>query len=98
MQIMAGAALHNGKIVEMQTGEGKTLAAVMPAYLNALDGKGVHILTFNDYLAHRDAEWMGPIYEFLGLRKPEDRQLKQCLCREIFSDRFYTKKNVCCKI
>ena len=67
VQVMAGIALHRGKIVEMQTGEGKTLAAVMPAYLNALTGKGVHVLTFNDYLAHRDAEWMGPIYEFLGL-------------------------------
>jgi len=67
VQVMAGIALHRGKIVEMQTGEGKTLAAVMPAYLNALTGKGVHVLTFNDYLAHRDAEGMGPIYEFLGL-------------------------------
>jgi preprotein translocase subunit SecA len=66
VQVMAGIALHQGKIVEMQTGEGKTLAAVMPAYLNALTGKGVHVLTFNDYLAHRDAEWMGPIYKFLG--------------------------------
>ncbi len=67
VQVMAGIALHRGKIVEMQTGEGKTLAAVMPAYLNALTGKGVHILTFNDYLARRDAGWMGPLYEFLGL-------------------------------
>lgn len=67
VQIMAAIALHQGKIVEMQTGEGKTLSAVMPAYLNALSEKGVHILTFNDYLAERDARWMGPIYEFLGL-------------------------------
>lgn len=67
VQVMAGIALHRGKIVEMQTGEGKTLAAVMPAYLNALTDKGVHVLTFNDYLAQRDAEWMGPLYEFLGL-------------------------------
>jgi preprotein translocase subunit SecA len=67
VQVMAGIALHRGKIVEMQTGEGKTLAAVMPAYLNALTEKGVHVLTFNDYLAQRDAEWMGPLYEFLGL-------------------------------
>lgn len=67
VQVMAGIALHSGKIVEMQTGEGKTLAAVMPAYLNALGGKGVHIFTFNDYLARRDAAWMGPVYEFLGL-------------------------------
>lgn len=67
VQYMAGTALHEGNLVEMQTGEGKTLAAVMPAYLNALQGRGVHILTFNDYLAGRDAHWMGPVYEFLGL-------------------------------
>ncbi|WP_239614521.1 accessory Sec system translocase SecA2 [Cohnella mopanensis] len=67
VQYMAGTALHERNMVEMQTGEGKTLAAVMPAYLNALQGKGVHILTFNDYLAGRDAEWMGPVYRFLGL-------------------------------
>jgi len=67
VQIMAAIALHEGNLVEMQTGEGKTLAAVMPAYLNAITGKGVHVLTFNDYLANRDAEWMGPIYRFLGL-------------------------------
>lgn len=67
VQMMAAIALHQGKMVEMQTGEGKTLAAVMPAYLNALTGQGVHVLTFNDYLASRDAEWMRPIYEFLGL-------------------------------
>ncbi|MDP5274694.1 preprotein translocase subunit SecA [Chengkuizengella axinellae] len=66
-QLIAGIALHEGKIIEMQTGEGKTLAAVLPAYLNALHGKGVHILTFNDYLATRDAEWMGVIYHYLGL-------------------------------
>ncbi|MBO9600194.1 MAG: accessory Sec system translocase SecA2 [Cohnella sp.] len=67
VQIMAAIALHEGNLVEMQTGEGKTLAAVMPAYLNALTGRGVHVLTFNDYLANRDAQWMGPIYRFLGL-------------------------------
>lgn len=67
VQMMAAIALHEGNLVEMQTGEGKTLAAVMPAYLNALTGRGVHVLTFNDYLANRDAEWMGPIYRFLGL-------------------------------
>ncbi|MFC5467549.1 accessory Sec system translocase SecA2 [Cohnella suwonensis] len=67
VQVLAGAALHEGYLVEMRTGEGKTLAAVMPAYLNALQGKGVHVLTFNDYLAGRDAEWMGPVYRFLGL-------------------------------
>ena len=59
--------MHQGKIAEMNTGEGKTLAAVLPAYLNALSGKGVHVLTFNDYLARRDAKWMGPVYQSLGL-------------------------------
>ncbi|MFQ5572061.1 MAG: accessory Sec system translocase SecA2 [Rhodothermales bacterium] len=66
VQVMAGTALHRGKLVEMQTGEGKTLAAVLPACLNALTGRGVHVLTFNDYLARRDAAWMGPVYRFLG--------------------------------
>ncbi|MDP4180614.1 MAG: accessory Sec system translocase SecA2 [Bacillota bacterium] len=67
VQLVAAIALHGGKMVEMQTGEGKTLAAVLPAYLNSLTGKGVHILTFNDYLVHRDAEWMKPFYDFLGV-------------------------------
>ncbi len=67
VQIMAAIALHEGFLIEQYTGEGKTLSAVMPAYLNALTGEGVHVLTFNDYLAYRDAEWMGPIYRFLGL-------------------------------
>jgi preprotein translocase subunit SecA len=67
VQIIGGIVLHEGKIAEMKTGEGKTLAATLPAYLNALTGKGVHIVTVNDYLAKRDAEWMGPIYRFLGL-------------------------------
>jgi len=67
VQLLAGLALHEGKIVEMQTGEGKTLAAVAPAYLKALTGQGIHVLTFNDYLARRDAQWMGPVYEFLNL-------------------------------
>ncbi|XID91869.1 DEAD/DEAH box helicase [Paenibacillaceae bacterium WGS1546] len=67
VQIMAAIALHEGFLIEQHTGEGKTLSAVMPAYLHALTGKGVHVLTFNDYLANRDAEWMGPIYRFLGL-------------------------------
>ncbi len=67
VQIMGGIVLHQGKIAEMKTGEGKTLVATLPAYLNALEGKGVHIVTVNDYLAKRDAEWMGVIYKFLGL-------------------------------
>src|SRR5215475_4575844 len=67
VQVMAGVALSRGKLVEMQTGEGKTLAAVPPACLNALTGGGAHVLTFNDYLARRDAAWMGPVYRFLGL-------------------------------
>src|ERR671913_164450 len=66
-QIMGGIVLHEGKIAEMKTGEGKTLAATMPVYLNALEGKGVHVVTVNDYLARRDAAWMGEIYAFLGL-------------------------------
>ncbi len=66
-QVIGGIVLHEGKIAEMKTGEGKTLAATMPLYLNALDGKGSHVVTVNDYLAKRDAEWMGPIYNFLGL-------------------------------
>ena len=67
VQLVGGVALHQGKIAEMRTGEGKTLVATLTAYLNALAGKGVHIVTVNDYLAQRDADWMGPIYEFLGL-------------------------------
>jgi preprotein translocase subunit SecA len=67
VQIIGGIVMHQGKLAEMQTGEGKTLTAVFPAYLNALSGKGVHVLTFNDYLARRDAQWMGPVYQFLGL-------------------------------
>jgi preprotein translocase subunit SecA len=67
VQVMGGIVLHEGKIAEMKTGEGKTLAATMPVYLNALTGKGVHVVTVNDYLAKRDAQWMGAIYEFLGL-------------------------------
>ncbi len=67
-QVLAGLAMTGGKIAELPTGEGKTLAAVFPAYLHALSGRGVHVLTFNDYLARRDAAWMGPVYEFLGLK------------------------------
>ena len=68
VQLMGGTALHKGRIAEMQTGEGKTLVATLPVYLNALAGKGVHLITVNDYLAKRDSEWMGPLYEFHGLR------------------------------
>ena len=67
VQLIGGMVLHQGKIAEMKTGEGKTLAATLPAYLNALSGKGVHIITVNDYLARRDTEWMGHIYNYLGL-------------------------------
>ncbi|MFQ3623170.1 MAG: preprotein translocase subunit SecA, partial [Acetobacteraceae bacterium] len=67
VQLIGGMVLHEGKIAEMKTGEGKTLVATLPAYLNALAGKGVHVVTVNDYLARRDAEWMGQIYRFLGL-------------------------------
>ncbi|MBP8921997.1 MAG: preprotein translocase subunit SecA [Thauera sp.] len=67
VQLVGGMVLHNGKIAEMRTGEGKTLVATLPAYLNALAGKGVHVITVNDYLASRDAEWMGRIYGFLGM-------------------------------
>jgi preprotein translocase subunit SecA len=67
VQLIGGAVLHKGKIAEMKTGEGKTLVATLPAYLNALDGKGVHIVTVNDYLARRDSEWMGKIFRFLGM-------------------------------
>src|SRR5438309_5545715 len=66
-QLIGGVVLHQGRISEMKTGEGKTLVATLPAYLNALEGKGVHIVTVNDYLARRDAEWMGRLYKFLGL-------------------------------
>ncbi|MGZ4119182.1 MAG: preprotein translocase subunit SecA, partial [Actinomycetota bacterium] len=82
VQLIGGAVLHNGNIAEMKTGEGKTLVATLPAYVNALSGEGVHIITVNDYLARRDAEWMGRIYRFLGLSvgliqanmRPEERR------------------------
>ncbi|MCI8993320.1 MAG: preprotein translocase subunit SecA [Eubacterium sp.] len=82
VQLIGGVVLHQGRIAEMKTGEGKTLVSTLPAYLNALEGKGVHIVTVNDYLAKRDAEWMGQIHEFLGLTvgvvlntmEPEERQ------------------------
>lgn len=68
VQVLGGIVLHQGRIAEMKTGEGKTLVATMPVYLNALSGQGVHVITVNDYLARRDSEWMGKIYEFLGLK------------------------------
>ena len=67
VQLIGGMILHEGKISEMKTGEGKTLVATLPVYLNALSGRGVHVVTVNDYLAKRDADWMGQIYNFLGL-------------------------------
>ena len=67
VQLIGGMVLHQGKIAEMRTGEGKTLVATLPVYLNALAGKGVHVVTVNDYLAKRDAKWMRPVYEFLGM-------------------------------
>src|SRR5271157_6452947 len=68
VQLMGGMALHFGWIAEMKTGEGKTLVSTLPVYLNALDGRGVHVVTVNDYLASRDAEWMGRLHRWLGLR------------------------------
>ena len=73
VQLIGGIVLHQGRIAEMKTGEGKTLVAVLPAYLNALTGEGVHIVTVNDYLARRDSEWMGKVYRFLGLTRRPDR-------------------------
>src|SRR5882762_5708654 len=67
VQLIGGYALHSGRIAEMATGEGKTLVATLPVYLNALSGRGVHVVTVNDYLAARDSEWMGAVYRFLGL-------------------------------
>ena len=67
VQLIGGVVLHQGRISEMKTGEGKTLVATLPVYLNALEGKGVHVVTVNDYLAKRDMEWMGKLYSFLGL-------------------------------
>ena len=68
VQLIGGIILHQGRIAEMRTGEGKTQTCLLPAYLNALEGKGVHVVTVNDYLAKRDAEWMGQVHSFLGLK------------------------------
>ena len=67
VQMLGGQVLHQGKISEMRTGEGKTLTATLPTYLNAITGRGVHVVTVNDYLAKRDADWSRPLFEFLGL-------------------------------
>ena len=67
VQLIGGMVLHEGNVAEMKTGEGKTLVAMLPAYLNALTGRGVHVVTVNDYLAQRDAGWNAPVYDFLGL-------------------------------
>ena len=89
VQIIGGIVLHQGKIAEMKTGEGKTLAATLPLYLNALTGKGCHLVTVNDYLARRDAGWMGPIYNFLGLsvgvivHGMEDEERRQAYAADI---------------
>ncbi len=87
VQLIGGMVLHQGKIAEMKTGEGKTLVATLPVYLNALAGKGVHVVTVNDYLARRDSEWMGQIYRFLGLTVgcivhgiDDDDRLEQYAC------------------
>ena len=87
VQIMGGAALHLGNIAEMKTGEGKTLVSTLPAYLNALTGRGVHVVTVNDYLAKYHAEWMGRVHQFLGLDRRRDpardapRRAPRCLQR-----------------
>ena len=91
VQLIGGMILHEGKISEMKTGEGKTLVATLPVYLNALAGKGVHVVTVNDYLAKRDAEWMGQIYNFLGLTvgtivhglEDDQRKARLCLRRDL---------------
>ena len=75
VQLIGGIALHKGMIAEMRTGEGKTLMATLPAYLNALSGESVHIVTVNEYLAQRDADWMGPVYRFLGLTRRGHQEL-----------------------
>ncbi len=95
VQLLGGLALHYGNIAEMKTGEGKTLTSTMPAYLNALSGEGVHIITVNDYLAKRDAEWMGGIYKFLGLEVGVNgRELSPVEKREVYNaDITYSTNN-----
>ena len=95
VQILGGLAIHYGNIAEMKTGEGKTLTATMPAYLNALTGEGVHIITVNEYLAGRDAEWMGEVYRFLGLTVGVNyRELTPSEKKEAYNcDILYTTNN-----
>ena len=95
VQLLGGLALHFGNIAEMKTGEGKTLTTILPAYLNALEGKGVHVVTVNEYLTERNAEWMGPIYEFLGLTVGVNyRDLTPEQKREVYNcDITYTTNN-----
>ena len=95
VQVIGGFAIHYGNIAEMKTGEGKTLTSTMPAYLNALSGDGVHIITVNEYLAGRDAEWMGNIYRFLGLTVGVNyRELSPKEKREVYNcDIMYSTNN-----
>ena len=93
VQLIGGIALHEGKITEMATGEGKTLVATLPVYLNALEGKGVHVVTVNDYLAQRDRDWMGAIYEYLGLTVGVI-QNQMINVREVF--RIFSKQRATC--
>jgi len=95
VQLLGGLAIHFGNIAEMKTGEGKTLVATMPAYLNALSGKGVHIITVNEYLANRDAEWMGSIHKFLGLTVGVNkREMSSAEKREAYNcDILYSTNN-----
>ena len=95
VQILGGLAIHYGNIAEMKTGEGKTLTSTMPAYLNALSGEGVHIITVNEYLASRDANWMGEIYRFLGLTVGVNyRELTPAEKRDAYnSDIMYSTNN-----
>ncbi|MCY4156249.1 MAG: preprotein translocase subunit SecA [Gammaproteobacteria bacterium] len=95
VQLMGGIALHQGKIAEMRTGEGKTLVATLPAFLNSLSGGSVHIVTVNDYLAQRDADWMGPVYRFLGCKVGvvQSQQSAQDKCEAYLSDVCYGTNN-----
>ena len=94
-QLLGGLAIHYGNIAEMKTGEGKTLTTIFPAYVNALTGKGVHVVTVNEYLTQRNAEWMGPVFEFLGLTVGVNlRELSPKEKREVYNcDIMYTTNN-----